>query len=115
MTGGMVFRTADPGEEEAIFHFYQSILDKRTDKDYKLWWNLEVYPTRKDYSEAVGNNTMHLAMEENRIVGAAMLNDNQVEGYDVTEWVCNPDPAQIAVIHLVAIDPDQRGKASGGH
>ena len=108
-----MIRKAVPGEEAQVTAFYERIIAKRTEKDYKLWWNLEVYPTREDLAEAVRSGTMHIVLDARRIIGAAILNRDQGDGYEGIAWGCTPAPDQIAVIHLVAVDPDQRGKGVG--
>jgi len=109
----MIIRKAEAGEEQDVFSFYKYVLEKRTDQDYRLWWNLDVYPTFEDFRRAVQSGTMHIAVEEGKIIGAAILNGDQMEGYGQTDWACNPELDQIAVIHLVAVDPEQRGQGLG--
>ena len=106
----MDIRAAYPKEGSMIISFYEHIIESRTDKDYKLWWNLDVYPTREDLTNAVNTGTMHIISDAERIIGAAILNNTQGDGYDLADWSCKPEASQIAVIHLVATDPAVRGK-----
>ena len=113
MSAELVVRRAAPDEEKPVISFYEQIILKRTEKDYKLWWDLDVYPTREDLAGAVRDGTIHIVLDEKHIIGAAILNQNQGDGYERIPWACTPEPDRIAVIHLVAVDPDQRGKGVG--
>lgn len=113
MSAELVVRRAAPDEEKPVISFYEQIISKRTEKDYKLWWDLDVYPTREDLAGAVRDGTMHIVLDAEHIIGAAILNQDQGDGYERIPWACTPEPDRIAVIHLVAVDPDQRGKGVG--
>ena len=113
MSVELVMRKAVPGEAKQVVSFYEQIISKRTEKDYKLWWNLDVYPTREDLTGAVRDGTLHIVLDDEHIIGAAILNRDQGDGYERIPWACIPEPEQIAVIHLVAVDPEQRGKGVG--
>ncbi|MCR5357115.1 MAG: GNAT family N-acetyltransferase [Lachnospiraceae bacterium] len=106
----MIIRKAKPDEGPGVISFYEKIIKTRTEQDYKLWWDLEIYPTREDLTNAVNTGAMHIISDDGRITGAAILNNTQGDGYDLADWICEPKASQIAVIHLVAIDPDVRGK-----
>ena len=82
MSAELVVRRAAPDEEKPVISFYEQIISKRTEKDYKLWWDLDVYPTREDLAGAVRDGTMHIVLDAEHIIGAAILNQDQGDGYE---------------------------------
>lgn len=102
----MQIRKAQPNETGLVIAFYQSIIKKLNEKRYGLPWQFGVYPTAELLEAAIAAQTLHICLNGNEVIGAAILNQNQGKGYDQVPWNCNPSASQIGVIHLLCADPE---------
>lgn len=109
----MVIRLAEKGEGEAVIAFYYNLIDKMKDAKYPLRWQKGIYPVSEDIERAIDERSLYMATEKNQIVSTFILNHKQGEGYENAAW---PDPVpedKVAVMHLLATDPDRQGQGIG--
>lgn len=102
----MLIRKALPRDTQNVVAFYESLIRKLAEINYKMPWQVGVYPTAEIFEAAIFEQTLYLCLEGSRIIGAAILNHKQGDGYEDAPWRCNPPAEQIAVIHLLCTDPD---------
>ncbi len=107
-------RKAVVGEEESILSFYEQLIELLRNAEFRPTWKKGVYPTLADIRSAVGNSTMYVAVDDaGSIVGAVICNHTQGTGYDDVPWIIEADCDDVAVIHLLAVDPRQHGRGIG--
>jgi len=109
----MEIRKAKNGELEQILSFYTVLTEKLAAAGYDLPWRVGIYPTRDLFEAAVSQQTMYLCIENDTIIGAAILNGIQGDSYKDIVWQCNPAADEIGVIHLLCTDPDLHGNGIG--
>lgn len=104
---------AEINEEKIMLAFYNELIRKMALTDYNLKWQVGIYPILSDFENAVSQGTLVLYVEDNQVLGGFVLNHTQGDGYEKINWMCKPEPSEIAVIHLLGADPDQHGKRIG--
>lgn len=106
----MIIRKAVIGEEPLILSFYEDLIRLMKDEKYLYppRWVIGVYPREEDITEAVRTGEYYIAVEDERIVGAFILNHTEGEGYDRTAW--HVQTKRPAVIHLLAVHPELQGR-----
>ena len=102
----MIIQKAHSSDVDRIVSFYEVLTEKLAKSGYDLPWRVGIYPTREQFEAAVARQSLYLCTEQDTIIGAAILNHEQGDGYDTVKWECTPDPDEIAVVHLLCTDPD---------
>lgn len=113
MDNRMIIRRAVDGEEQNVLSFYHDLIDLMKDKYYRPTWTKGVYPTLTDFQPAISRSELYLAVDDDRIVGAFILNHIQGDSYDRVEWRTDADADKTAVLHLLAVHPSIHGKGLG--
>ena len=104
----MTIRMARPEEYSQVLDFYYAVSESMAACPNRPTWRQGVYPVMEDL---IGD--LFIAVQENEgIIGAVLVNNHQGKGYETGEWTLKTD--KVAVIHLLAVSPDIRGKASPG-
>lgn len=76
-------------------------------------WRHKAYPSRDSVVTAIANNTQYAFVENNKIVGAFVLNNDPQGDYDVGNWAKPLDCSQYSVIHSLATLPEAFGRGIG--
>ena len=92
----MIIQKAHSSDVDRIVSFYEALTEKLAKSGYDLPWRVGIYPTREQFETAVARQSLYLCTEQNTIIGAAILNHEQGDGYDTVKWECTPDPDEIA-------------------
>ena len=109
----MVLRKAVKGEEEKVLSFYYELIDLMKEREYKPSWTKGVYPAMEDIGPAIANAELYLALEDERIIGAFILNRRQGDGYDKVSWTVPAEPGKVSVVHLLAVYPGNHRRGTG--
>ena len=75
----MTIRKADARDLDAIGRLYDEIHTAEERGECRIGWIRGVYPTRKTAEDAVSRGDMFI-LEEKEILGAAIINQPQVDG-----------------------------------
>lgn len=73
-------------------------------------WIRGVYPTRATAEEALQRGDLFVLEENNKILGAALINQIQVDAYRDAPWQYD---GEVCVLHTLVISPKQQGKGAG--
>lgn len=76
-------------------------------------WTRGVYPCRDSISRAIDAGTQYVCRDGDRAVGAFILNDDPQGDYSVGEWRKPLRDKEFAVIHTLAVLPDESGRGIG--
>ena len=76
-------------------------------------WARGVYPTADTARAALARGDLFVMKEGKRIVGAAIINQTQVDVYAGAPWRHDAPEDQVMVLHTLAIDPGEAGRGYG--
>ncbi|NLC19359.1 MAG: GNAT family N-acetyltransferase [Clostridiales bacterium] len=71
----------------------------------------ELYPAREDFLEDINNNSLYLAVEDDRIIAVYVINQECDEEYHKCDWK-NPQESA-CIIHRFCVSPDFQNKGIG--
>ena len=109
----MIERKATPDDFEALCRFYDEVIDHQKDGPFSPMWTKGVYPTDEDIAFHLENNRFLLLSEDDEIAAAAALSLNEDEMYIDFSWPSGIEPSEVAVIHLLAVNPSYRRRHLG--
>lgn len=79
-----------------------------------IGWKRGVYPTRQTAEAALARNDLFVMTDDaGTVLGAVILNQQQVDVYAGAPWEFDAPPEQVMVMHTLVIDPICRGKGLG--
>lgn len=97
----MQVRRARPDEKDTVLAFYDRQIDLMQNLTYHPKWTKGVYPEESYLAGAVDDGEMYLTMEGDTILGAMILNNHTVEGYETAPWQIEAADDEIFVIHTL--------------
>ena len=81
-----MFRKATAEDVEQISEIYEAIHTENEAGRMTTGWIRGVYPSRKTAEDSVRCNDMYVEEEDERIVAAARINEEQVGEYADADW-----------------------------
>ena len=109
----MVIRKATTEDISAVEKIYLSIHTAEEQGKTTTCWIRGVYPTRAVAENACSQNTLFVMENKGDIVGAAIINQTQVEEYKFGKWSVDAKVDEIMVLHTLVISPFCSGKGYG--
>lgn len=106
----MIIREAKQADLEAINQIYNEIHTAEESGVMTIGWIRDVYPTRRTAEESILRGDMFV-LEEEKILGAGIINQTQVDVYAGAPWKYTADP--VCVLHTLVISPDAVGRGLG--
>ena len=76
-------------------------------------WLREIYPVRATAEAALGRDDLFVMEEGGRVIGAAIINQIQVDVYDGAAWEFEASPDEVCVLHTLVISPAVSGRGYG--
>lgn len=109
----MVFRKATAKDISAIAEIYENIHTEEEAGRTSIGWIRGIYPTQATAEAALLREDLFVAEEQQKILGAAIINQQQVDVYTDGNWEYPADDSQVMVLHTLVIAPEARGKGYG--
>ena len=109
----MLFRKAQEKDIPAIASIYSDIHTAEERGESSIGWIRSVYPTEHTARLALDRGDLFVAVSEDRVVGAAIINQIQVDVYDGANWQNPASPEQVMVLHTLVISPSAGRKGFG--
>lgn len=109
----MIFRKAAVDDISAIAEIYDQIHTEEEAGRTSVGWIRGVYPTEKTAEASVQRGDLFVAEENGTIVGAAIINQQQVDVYEGADWEFPAPDAKVMVLHTLVISPKVFGKGWG--
>ena len=106
----MNIRKATVRDLDAIEKLYNEIHTAEEAGAITIGWIRGVYPTRRTAADAVSRGDLFVLTEE-AILGAAIINQTQVDGYFGAPWRYDTDA--VCVLHTLVISPKAAGNGYG--
>ena len=108
----MEFIKCRDGEVKSVLEFYSKVLKNlEATINYPKW--SEDHPSRESTMEAISKGDQYACLENGRIVGAAVLNEDPEGDYDAGEWGTDLKRGEYLVLHVLAVDPSMKHKGIG--
>lgn len=107
------FRSATASDFEAVWQLYADVCAHQEQDAYSPQWTFGVYPTEVDIRGYLEAGEMWLGVVGERPLGVYALVPHEDPEYDIVTWPTEVAYDEVAVIHMLAVHPDARGKHLG--
>jgi ribosomal protein S18 acetylase RimI-like enzyme len=101
------------GEYDSIIAFYDDATERTPDMTVYARWSKRKHPTLEGIKAYIEEGSMYLYKEQSVIVGAMSVTMYQGEDYHAIEWSQQVSDDKVAVLHILAINPDYQKKGIG--
>lgn len=108
-----MIRKAMAADLDGIEIIYDHIHDAEEKGEVTTGWLRNIYPTRQTAMAAIERDDLFVQLDGDRIVGAAIINQVQVDVYEGAPWEYDVPEEQVTVLHTLVIDPLEKGKGYG--
>ena len=109
----IMIRKATAFDIPAVAGIYDAIHTEEERGRTAIGWIRGVYPTRDTAETALENGELFVEEDDGRIVGAAIINQKQVDAYSTGRWKHPAPDDEVMVLHTLVISPDESGKGYG--
>lgn len=109
----MKFRKALPCDLAHISGIYEAIHDQEECGKSVVGWTRGVYPTPETARQALVRNDLFVMESDGKIVGSAIINQQQVDVYADGMWKHDAPASEVMVLHTLVISPDVSGRGFG--
>lgn len=107
-----MIRKATKNDLAAVAAIYEELHTEEENKRASIGWIRGIYPTADTARRALENDELFVE-EEVEIVGAAIINQKQVDSYQGGNWKYDAPDSEIMVLHTLVISPHFSGKGYG--
>lgn len=109
----MTIRKASLKDIQGISLIYEDIHTAEEAEECTIGWMRGVYPTEQTAMDALNREDLFVMEDAGEIVGAAIINQTQVDVYRDAPWMhpCTDD--QVMVLHTLVISPTAQGHGYG--
>ena len=101
----MIFRKAAETDLAAVAAIYEATHDGEEAGLSTIGWIRGVYPTHETARLALERGDLFVQEAEGRIVGAAVINQVQVDVYAGANWAYPAPESEVMVLHTLVISP----------
>ncbi len=108
-----IIRKAVHEDIEAVASVYDQVHQAQEEGRLVTGWIRGVYPVKNTALEAIEREDLFVFEENDRIVGAAVINQIQVDVYYGAPWEHQVSDDRICVLHTLVISPDSAGRGLG--
>lgn len=109
----MIFRKATEKDILEIENIYLDIHTEEEKGNASIGWIRNVYPTRKSAEDALKREDLFVQLDDEKVVGAAIINQQQVDVYSLGDWQYKVPDDKIMVLHTLVISPKVSRKGYG--
>ena len=108
-----MIRKATAADIDAVFKIYSDTHTFEEEGKLQIGWIRELYPTRETAENALFRNDLFVLEQGGEILGAAIINQLQVEEYYDAKWHYPAVDNEVMVLHTLVISPFHSGKGLG--
>lgn len=101
----MTIRKANHSDILSVSAIYEAIHTAEEEGKTTIGWVRSVYPTETTAEAALARGDLFVLEDNGRIVGAAIINQSQCDGYETASWQYPAADSEIMVLHTLVIDP----------
>ena len=108
-----MIRKAVEADIPAVAAIYDKLHTEEENGRATIGWIRGVYPTEETARQALAREYLFVQEEGCHIVGAAIINQTQVDAYSAGQWTIEAEVNEVMVLHTLVIDPDAAGRGFG--
>lgn len=108
-----MIRKAAKADIPSIAAIYSEIHTMEESGAATIGWIRDVYPTAATAEAALCRGDLFVEEADGNIVGAAIINQQQVDVYKDAPWQYPAKDEEVMVLHTLVISPKERGKGYG--
>ena len=108
-----MIRKAVQADIPAVAAIYDKLHTEEEAGRITIGWIRGVYPTEDTAWQALSRGDLFVQEDSGRIVGAAIINQTQVDAYYGGPWNYEAADSEVMVLHTLVIDPDAAGRGLG--
>ena len=109
----MEIRKAILSDCAAVAAVYEEIHTEEENGRASIGWVRGVYPTENTAMAALDRDDLFVMTENGRVVGAAIINQAQCEGYETGAWQDPASDDEVMVLHTLVISPHAARRGFG--
>ena len=99
-----------PEQYPEVRGFYHSLIDALEGAPYHPMWQKDVYPAPEALREALGEDSLFLGWDGQRIAAAMVLTQAGSQAYLTAAWPTELGPEEFLVIHMLGVHSDFAGR-----
>ena len=108
-----MIRKAVEADIPAVVSIYDKLHTEEENGRATIGWIRGVYPTEETARQALARDDLFIQEEDGHIVGAAVINQTQVDAYSAGQWTIAAEETEVMVLHTLVIDPDAARRGYG--
>ena len=108
-----MIRKALESDIPAVAAIYDKLHTEEEAGRATIGWIRGVYPTEDTARQALSRGDLFVQEDGGTIVGAAIINQTQVDAYYGGPWQYAAEDNEVMVLHTLVIDPDAAGRGFG--
>ena len=97
----------------AVAAIYDEIHAAEERGEITVGWERGVYPTESTAENAFNCGELFVETVDGRVIGAAIINQKQVDVYSEGNWQYPAQDNEVMVLHTLVISPSESGKGYG--
>ena len=102
--------TASSNDFLRLAAFYKDVIERTPGMSSHCPWVYGLHPTDEMIINYIKEGSMYLCLSDGIILGSVAVTPYQSEEYDNIKWPCDSSIDDIAVVHILAVNPDyQKG------
>lgn len=109
-----MIRKATLQDLPAIAAIYDEIHTEEENGRARIGWIRGIYPTKATAQSALQRDDLFVEEANGKIVGAAIINQQQVDVYREGRWQYDAQDREVMVLHTLVISPRAAGNGYGG-
>ena len=106
----LTIKQATLEEFDDIVRFYSDLINDMKDAEFKVAWEMGVYPTEQLLRNAIIEQTLFIAKMGKIIVGGMIFNHDCADEYKNAKWETEAKREEVMVVHLLAVSFSYQGK-----
>ena len=107
-----MIRKATEADLDAVIKIYDELHDAEESGEISVGWIRTIYPTRTTAEESLKRGDLFV-LEDGTVLGAGIINQNQVDFYEKGAWEYKTEDNDVCVLHTLVISPQAGGKGYG--
>ena len=108
-----MIRKATESDIPGVSALYDDIHTEEESGRAVIGWERGVYPTANTARKALADSELFVEEEDGKIIGAAIINQRQVDVYAGAPWSFDASDDEVMVLHTLVISPKAGGKGHG--